>query len=189
MKHANPAHERVKEQLNRIEDDRENMKFMRFGLAMTVLTIALWGAYVSYFARQALRDTASLLKSLAFLAAAVLVYRGLTMALRALFHSVLSAIHREIRKQDNISDRIALAIVFGVALLGMYGVYRLAKWAVEPWLEKLRVSQEQMTLSDEFRSSSDDADDPNTAESSELELPDSITDDDDDDDDPIDVIR
>lgn len=130
----------IESRLDELSANERDASLLRVGGAAIVLTCALWSAYTTYYARLTLRKGYEFLRALTGLVMVVLVYRALTYGARALLAFAGEQAAEAIRGQDRVDDRpAALGIAFALACTA-YGVYRLARWCIEPFTDIIEMA-------------------------------------------------
>lgn len=148
-------HDRLEAQLFDLTPRERDMTLLRFGGALVVLTIALLGAYISFYARKTLVHGARFARSLGLLALAALAHHALTYWVDWTARAIVKTVRHQLTKRTRVSDRIALAIAAVIVAGFFYGLYRLAKWCVEPLFDTV-LDPDQSTMEEYLHTDEDD---------------------------------
>lgn len=130
----------IENRLDELSANERDASLLRVGGAAIVLTCALWSAYTTYYARLTLRKGYEFLRALTGLVMVVLVYRALTYGARALLAFAGEQAAEAIRGQDRVDDRLAALGVAVALAAAAYGVYRLARWCIEPFTDIIEMA-------------------------------------------------
>lgn len=141
------VHDRLEDKLAK-DDAVSGLEIVRFGLAMVVLTIYTWLSAIRIFAERAVRRTGSVLLAVAFLFVSVVIYRGLMAGYSRFVALVVERAIERASEEDSISDRASIAIGVAIGLGFTYLLYRVAEWAVRPYIERVKEHQEMQKAAD-----------------------------------------
>lgn len=152
---TDPLHDRLEAQLFDLDPRARDMTLLRFGGALIVLTNALLGAYISFYARKTLVHGARFARSLGVLAVVALAQHALTYWVDWTARAIVKTVRTQLTKRTRVSDRLALVIAAVIVAGFIYGLYRLSKWCVAPLFDTV-LESDQSTMEEYIHTDEDD---------------------------------
>jgi len=159
--------------LDGLDIENRTRSLFRAAIAMFTITAATFAAYGAYFATQAAKHLYRFLKMALLTIVAVGIFKGMTFFVGFALRTVVKRAVTVAATRGSLSDRAAKTLGILLYIAGIYAVYRITMWSIQPLYDKLPYENPQATTLTDFLG--DDDDDEQTDDTTQTEIPSLLT--------------